>query len=822
MSRLSPLASIILPLLVAASAGAQSSTGASGIISGVVQGAQGAPVPFASIALRRSADTVLAATTTTDSTGTFRITRVAPGNYRVEVRRIGFRMATRSGVTVTASATDVDLGVIRVEPTAAVLGGVAVRADRPAVAVLPDRNVYATRDIPVAAGGTATDVLRSIPDLEVSVEGRVTTGGAKPRIHINGRPAPMQGEALERYLQQLPAERIDRVEVISNPSARYAADGQGGIVDIVMRRGTGLGVSGSVALNAGTRNQQGGSGNVNFQKGRLSLFGSGSANFFGLRSRNSDVRQNLHVQPTTYIQQDSRRRDSGGMTSANLGAELQVGSGGTLWTELGIGRNTVDADAVTAYTHLDYLRTPTQRYDRVNESDLRGLFGSSAVGYRTADEERRNEWSVELRRNFNGGDNSNESARYRLNANGAALDPNPEMTFAGDARDQSDLSLEANLSRGWGKSGQVEAGYRGSWRHTGSDFRMQIDAPVGAPGTPAELDELVGDFRNRETIHAAFVSASQRIGRFSLQAGVRGEQAAVGTSLPLENATFESRYRSVFPSANLSTEVGAGVQLRLSYSKRVERPDAWILNPSTPALDPLNLQVGNPYLRPEYTHSLSLAVSRVGRAGMLQLSPYYRRTVGSWDQVRTVDEAGVSTVTWQNLATITAYGGRASASVRQLGPVSGLVSVSAHREVRDASNLGEDLSGSATRYSASSTLSLRATSALSLQGSLNYMPARYVPQGRISPMVFSTVGGRLRLWGGRGSVNLSVIDPFELQRFTFTTRDRAHVQTGSSTFSARRATVSVSYSFGRPPERDRRTRSTEEAERDDTGGRRIR
>jgi ferric enterobactin receptor len=225
---------------------------------------------------------------------------------------------------------------------------------------------------------------------------------------------------------------------------------------------------------------------------------------------------------------------------------------------------------------------------------------------------------------------------------------------------------------------------------------------------------------------------------------------------------------------------------------------------------------------PEYTHSLSLAVSRTGKLGMLQLSPYYRRTVGSWDQVRTVDEAGVSTVTWQNLATITSYGARATASVRQLGRVSGLVSVSAHREVRDASNLREDFSGSATRYSASSTLSLRATSALSLQGALNYMPARYVPQGRISPMVFSTAGARLRLWDGRGSINVSVVDPFELQRFTFTTRDGTHVQTGSSTFSARRATMGVSYSFGRPPESNRRTRATEESEQDDRAGRRIR
>ena len=818
MSRLPTVRCVFLSFLLAGPAAAQNSVGTSSVVSGVVQTGDSAPVPAASVALRRSTDTLVVAGSTTDPTGAFQLKGVRPGIYRMEVRRLGFRMATRRGVTVTTSAARVDLGLIRLEPAAVALEGVEITTARPAVAVLPDRNVYSTRDLPVAAGGTATDVLRSVPELEVSVQGRVTTAGAKPEIHIDGRPAPMQGEALDRYLQQLPAERIDRVEVISNPSARYAAEGQGGIVNIVLKRGTSLGLSGGLTVNAGTGNQRGGSGNVTYQAGRLTLVGSGSATFFGNESENSDVRQNLAAQPTSFIQQDSRNRNRGGGANMNVRAEVKAGPRGTLWTELGVGRNSSGADALTAYTYLDDLRNPTQRYDRVNAGDLQGLFGSAAMGYHDADEETRSEWSLELRHDVNDNDNSTESARYGLNPDGAALDSTPETTFTGDAHDQRDLALEANVTRGWGESGQVEAGYRGSSRNTGSDYRMRIDAPDG----PAVADEMVGEFRNRELIHAAFVTASQRIGRFHLQAGLRGEQAEVRTSLPLENETARTRYRSVFPSANISTEIGAGTRLRLSYSKRVERPDAWLLNPNPPALDPLNLQVGNPYLRPEYTQALSVAITRMGRMGMLQLSPYYRRTVDSWDQVRTVDEAGVSTVTWQNLATTASYGARVSASARQLGPVSGLVSVSGRREVRDARNLREGFSGSSTRFSASANVSLRATSTLSLQGALNYLPARWVPQGRISPMVFSTLGARLRLWGGRGSIDVSVIDPFELQRFTFTTRDGTHVQTGRSNFSARRAAMSISYSFGRPPDGSRRTNPTEEAEQEDRGGRRIR
>lgn len=805
-----PLGSILLSFLLVGLSSAQNPPGNGGVISGIVHSEGGAPLPSASVALRRSADTILVAGSITAANGAFRIEGVSPGNYRVEVRHLGYRTATRSDVTITDSAERVDLGIIRLEQSPIALEGFEVSATRAPVVILPDRNVYSTSDMPAVAGGTATDVLRSIPELEVSVEGSVTTRGATPSIHINGRPAPMQGEALDRYLQQLPAERIERIEVISNPSARYEAEGEGGIVNIVLKRGTNLGLSGSVAVNAGTRRQKSGSGNINYQEGRLTLFGSASASFFGNDSENSDLRQNLNAQPVTYIQQDSRNRNSGGSFNADLGAEVKAGSRGTFWADVGIGRNASGIEALTAYTHLDHLRNPTQRYDRVNDREIRGLFGNTAVGYRNVAETGRSEWSLELRRNFNGNDNTSESAKYWLDPNGRALDLAPELTFAGEGQDQSGLSLEANLMRGWGESGQVEIGYRGSWRNTGNDFRMEVEAP----GDLSAEEESAGDFRTRERIHAGFMSANQQIGRFHVQLGVRGEQAEVRRALPLTGETFATRYRDLFPNANISTEMGAGGQLRLSYSKRVDRPWAGMLNPVTPILDPLNRRVGNPYLMPRYTHSLDLMVSQTGRLGSLQLSPYYRRTVNSWDQLRTVDEAGVSTVTWQNLATITSYGASVSASLTQLGPVSGFVSVTGYREVRDASNLRADFSGSSASFSASSNLSLRVTPALSLQGFLTYLPARNIPQGRISPMVFSTLGVRQQLWGRRGSLNLSVFDPFELQRFTFTTRDRTHVQIGSSTFSARRATLGLSYNFGRPPQSNRRRSTREEGEQE--------
>jgi ferric enterobactin receptor len=770
-----------------------------------VQTDAGAPLASALITLFRSGDTTRVAGAITGADGTFRIVDVAPGGYLLEATHLGYRTERRGGFNISPGDDQLNLGVIRMEQSAIVLDDVVATAVRATAVILADRNVYSVRDMPAALGGRATDALRSVPELEVSVDGKVTSQGAAPIIQINGRRSPLQGEALDRYLQQLPAERIDRIEVISNPSARYEAEGQGGIVNIVMKRGESLGLSGNVAFSLGTRQQRGGSVAINYQQGRLTLFGAASGSLYSSGSENSDLRENLGAQPVTFIQQDSRDHASGALANMDLVAEVKVGPRGLLWSEVGVGRRTSETGMFSAYTHFDHLRHPTDRYDRSDDRHAVGLFGSSAVGYRNVSAARAGEWSIQLRRTFSDNDRATTVETYSLSD--ATLDLLPELMVAGENQDQSRLSVEGNLVRRRG-SAQVEVGYHGSMRTAGSTFHLRRDAAEN----PEHIGESAGDFSNRDVIHAAFATADQRLGRFRIQLGVRGEQTDVRRTLPLLNSTYTTDHWDLFPSANISTSIGLGGQLRFSYSRRVDRP--WgedLLNPARPVLDPLNLRIGNPYLMPRYTQAMSLAASRTGGFGSLQLSSFYRRTGDSWEPIRSVDQQGVSTVTWENLATITSYGLGLNASVLQFGPLSGLVSVRGTRELR-GKTLIDDSSRSSTRFSVVSNVNVRATSNLSLQGTATYIPAQDVPQGRISSMTFSTVG--LRQQVGRGAINLSVVDPFSLQRFTFTTRDGTHVHVGSSTFRARRASLGISYDFGRPPQGSRRRGTSEGGEQE--------
>jgi hypothetical protein len=808
------LVAVAFPRRVSAQAGRAGA--GPGVVSGVVQSDAGQPLARATVAVRRSADSTVVGGKITGADGRFRVDGLAPGDYSVEVSMIGYTPQTRRGVAVTAASPTVDLGEIKLAAAVVLLQGVQARAERPAMQILPDRTAYSTKDMPVASGGTATDALRTVPELEVDVDGKVTSRGATPKIYINGRPAPMQGEALDNYLQQLPANRIDRIEVIPNPSAKYEAEGQGGIVNIVMKEGVDLGLSGSLSANSGTQGQNGGSARLNYQEGPVTFFGGLSMSLNHQDYSSDDERENLITDPITYLQQASESSNHGHFGALDLTTELKTSQRGTVWMQLQGYRYGSGTEGLTAYTLKDALKAPTDRYDRLNDSDNGYLDGSGSIGFRRVVQPQRQEWSVELRKNWSSQDNESASSKILRALTGEDLGLPPELTRNDGGEDDGLLTLQADLSHPLGKTGGVEVGYRGSIRDTDNDRTLDVFATEESTD-PTQSTPSAFDYR--ENVNAGYLTLTGKFGPFGLQGGVRAERSDTRFSLPLSGDSYENDYASIFPNANVSVDLGSGRQLRLSYSKRMDRPWAWILNPINPSTDPLNRTVGNPFLTPRYTHSLMMDASWSGQHGTLRLSPYYRKTVDSWDQIKTVDEEGVSTVTWYNLSSIANYGSSLSASLRPTGPFSGFASLSAYREVRDASNLATDYSGSAMHWSANTNLTVRASSSLNVQGAVSYYPAREVPQGRISSMLYSSVGARQQIAGTKASINLSIVDPFDLYHVTFTTRDQTHRQTSESHYSMRRAMLSITYNFGRPPRSNRKSSESDAQQpQPDTGG----
>ncbi|HEX2204532.1 MAG TPA: outer membrane beta-barrel family protein, partial [Longimicrobium sp.] len=381
-----------------------------------------------------------------------------------------------------------------------------------------------------------------------------------------------------------------------------------------------------------------------------------------------------------------------------------------------------------------------------------------------------------------------------------------QLTLDDTEGGERERQVEVGYVRPWGELGSIELGYRAEVQDTDDERLLEVLADAD---DPASGTETATGYDFRETFHSAYGTLSRSFGALTAQAGLRAERADTRLALAETPEVYENGYTSLFPSANLRYDLGGGREVRLQYSRRVRRPGPWVLNPVDRSNDPLNRTVGNPELEPQYSNSVSLETSVSGSFGSVRLSPYWRRTDNDWVQIRRVDESGVSTQTWENLATVEQLGTTLTLSMRPLGGVSGSLSFTGTREVRDAGNLAPSYSGEAVWGSARGNVSARVSDRLALQGMFFYQPEREVAQGRISSSLMTHLGIRQQLTD-RATLNLMVMDPFDLYRSSFESRDPTFEQIGRSRWRARSAVLSFSYSFGRPPRLRERSQDDDE------------
>ncbi len=778
-----------------------------GVIIGEIRAqSSGLPLAAVEVVVRRAADSTVVAHATTTEDGRFRLDGLPLDRYLFRASALGYRPYSSADVALTASAPIADLGSLSLAVAPVPIPGVTTTTERATVIVAPDRNIYLTKDMPAATAGTATDVLRTVPELEVDMDGKVSLrGSSNVTIQLNGRPAPMRGDALTTFLRQFPANRIERVEVIANPSAKFDPEGTAGIVNIVLKDGADLGLSGSVALNAGNRSN-GATGRLAYQRGKLTFFGGLSGNRNRSHSSFDDFRENLLARPLSFYRLNSTTDYRGGFAMTDASVEWALDKRSTLYGSFNGYLNSGDTDGASAYALLDSIEDVTRRYDRANDGGWDGRTGNLTLGFRHVVQADRNEWTAEVRQNGSENDNDTHALTHVLTPAGTP----DERSLSSGATGNRDRAAQLDLAHPLGARGKVEAGYRGSDRRSTNHSALEY-VPGDPLVTPPAND--VSDYVHHEIFHSGYLTLGSTFGKLSAQLGARAEAANTTFDVTSTGARYDNDYRSLFPSANVAYDFGKGLTVRFAYSKRIERASAGYLNPDMPSLDTLNRWVGNPYLRPKYTHSFSLEGAWTGSRGSVRLSPYYRETVGNWDQFKQVDANGVAITTWRNAASVRLSGASLTLSLRQTGRLGGSAGFTGYRERHDASNLSSDYFNDSFRWSASVSPMVKATAALDLQGSVRFAPAQTLAQGRVSSLIFSNVGARLKL-GAHAWANLWVNDPFNLWHYEYSTRDRTHAQTSSNRYSMRSAMLSLTWTFGKPPEQKPRRPAEEQPQQE--------
>ena len=776
-----------------------------GKIGGIVVGDAGQPLTSAAVQIRNAADSTIVTGTMTKADGRFRIEGLAFGKYIVRVTHIGFKSHNVLNILLSPGEPLVELGQMKLAVAAVEVDKIEATAQKSPVVVEADRTIHDTKDMVAAKGGKAIDVLRNVPELEVDMNGKVTMrGNQSVEIHINGRKAPLRdATALANYLQQMPGDRISKVEVIPNPSAKHDPEGMGGIVNIVMKDNADLGLSGSVSTNASTRMHRGFGTRINYQKGRLTLFTGGNFNFHDNNSANYDLRRNLIASPITLFEQNGTGENSGYWRSFDLTTEFKVGKQAHFWLNGSTWGNGSNSDNFTAYAIMTDDRALLESYDRLNKSEWSWLSGDASTGFKQVFQPMKHEFTIDLRRYFGG--NTNENRIRKLLADATAP---VELTYTDLEQDNAETSLSADYTRPLGK-GKMDVGARIAGRGNDYDNNTEIFANESATDPTRATRNF---YEYDERFNSLYITASHPYKKFGFTAGLRAEFATTEFELPDSAVAIKNKYETLFPSASLSYDFGKGRTARINYGKRIGRPWPDILNPYVPVTDPLNRRVGNPYLRPNYTHSITADFSKVGTRGTLRLAPYWRTTVDQWMDIKTVDANGVSTVTWANVAQVTTFGTSLTASLRPTpnGKVSGSTTFNLFREERDADALvGNDYIKSATRWSANVNGQFKLDDNTNMQGNFNYHPPRTLLQGKMSAMMWNSIGVRRQFMEKKASLNVNVNDPFDLSRWNFQTNDRTHTQLSKSKFSNRQASISFTYNWGKPPQQQSRRQASD-------------
>jgi ferric enterobactin receptor len=800
-----------------APAGAQAAQAEGEVRGSVRDAAGGAALGGASIAVRRSADSALVAGGVSKADGTFRIQGLPAGLYYLRVSRLGYATATVPRMEVTPAHPVADAGTVRLGAGAVALQAITATTQGPATGVTstPDRTVVSTRSMPTVTGGTATDVLRNVPGVDVDGDGKVSLrGNQNVAIQINGRPATLSGDALTTFLKQLPAGLVDRVEVVPNPSARYDPDGMGGILNIVLKQSTDLGTSGGVSAGGGTGEKYNASGSLAHQRGPLTLFGSYGFNHDRRDETGRTFRsQRFDGQPASFLEQLSDGGEEHRSHTASASAELKLGRRDVLASTMLFNRGVESADGGSGFTAMGAARDVTGTYREVTRGRQVELNTEGTLSFTHAFAPRGHELSADLR--------VSRSRETQLDTFGTIPGPTPPPGLLGDSR--NDLAaltrhgeLKVDYTRGLAAGTTLETGYKGTLRRL--DNALTVDSLFG--GAPDPALRRVDDFRYDENVQAGYALLTRKAGaRLTLQGGVRVERAATTFRLADSARAFPNDYTSLFPSAAATYEVGGGDQLHASYSKRIQRPRAGQLNPFPEAEDQYNVRVGNPALKPEYTHSFELSYQHAGAFGSATLTPFYRRTVNAVRRLRTVDPAtGISTSTFANLATANSYGTDVNGRLRLGSRVTAMLGASFFRMVTDGSNVQSDLSTSAFTWSGRASVTARVGSGTDVQWFQTYRAASDVPQGRTGAFSMANVAIKQRV-SEHGYLNLRVSDPFRTMRFSQQTFAPEFDQTSSRRFNSRAVYAGFSYDFGRAPRLKKQENEPDPGQQGDPQGR---
>jgi outer membrane receptor protein involved in Fe transport len=769
-------------------------TGVGEIVGKLTDSISHQPLPGGSITIRRVGDSTFAGGALPKPDGSFKVDGLVPGRYSLRVRAIGYAQIVKNDLVITRETPTVDVGVLAMTIVATKLDAQQVVAEREETVLAPDRNSYSVKNMSTAAGGTAVDVLRNIPLVEVDGSNNVSLrGNANVVVQINGRATPLKGDQLATFLSQLPSHTVKTVEVATSPSAKDDPEGTAGIINIVLNQETELGLSGGLMVGTSSLGQASVSGNIGKQQGKLILYAA--PNFYrDHREMSGEIsRTNLVAKVPAASEATvggSQSPISGGI---NIRSEYRFTPRDVLSFDSFVFGGRFDMTNQQDYTDLDESGSIIGLFNQLNERRMVNKSQDYDLTYRRFTAKNLPRFSMELEYSTNRATNNSDLSGNVAKADASMPSSMPTEHDFIDMRNPG-LNWKTDFTQQFGTSAKLETGLKFTSRSTENDFNASyLNASTGvfelAPSRTTGLDY-------HEDIGAGYALLSNRFGNFQTQSGLRLENAATYLDLPITGTKYDRRYASAYPSAIVSYNFTQFRSAKLSYSRRVSRPNPYQLTPVEQRLDSRTSFHGNPELRAEYTDAIEGGYLESRPWGSIQVTPYLRSTAHAVRNIQFVDTAGVSVSTFDNVASTLQIGSDVNVNAHH-GPWLLGGGASAYHYSSDASNLSGNLSTNTVVWSLRANGTWKFSPKFDAQLFANYRPSMKTEGGSQLAITLLSFASRYKIWGDQGYIALRVNDPFKLQRFGYKTANGSVVEYNRQFLGTRGVYLSISRSFGK-------------------------
>lgn len=594
------------------------------------------PIEFANIVIYNSNDDSIISGGITDRNGYFKIDKLNYGKYYMEIIFIGYGKQKISDIIITPNKKNISLNKIFLSINAEMLGEINIEAQVNEVEYKLDKKVINVNQDVVAAGATAVEALENVPSVTTDIDGNVSLRGTESfLVLIDGRPSPLQGS---EALQQIPASSIENIEIITNPSAKYEADGIGGIINIILKKERRRGYNGQVSANYGSFNSLGGNALFNYRTNKFNFFIGGEYNARKGKGTGESRRETYIKDTTFYLFDNSKNNRNGGSGNIRLGFDYYIKDNEIITVSGKYGNYKRDrgSDTWVSSFYNNPLQSRYNEYYYFSEKlfNLGGGYFSGDINYMKKFQKEKHELQayVSFSRDFD--EEINQYTEQQTNEYW-----NPIYDYFDTYRTKTNYignvsNAKIDYTLPLLKQAKLELGWQMKYSMQNNKYKYQT--LLG--NNWIDDSQKINPYKFSNDIQSGYAIFSNYFKKLGYQVGFRTEYTNRLFNQTTTNQKWSYKKFDFFPSLHFSYQLPADMQVMASYSRRLERPKSYFLDPFIEIIDPNNIRQGNPNLEPEYTNSYDMSLQKKFGTHFISVEAYAKQTNNKIERIINVDE----------------------------------------------------------------------------------------------------------------------------------------------------------------------------------------